>query len=58
MRQTGFAWMTQDLNASGAIGNAALADTEKGRRIVEHAAERLAALLAEIDTLPADLLKQ
>ena len=58
VRQTGFAWMTQDLNASGAIGNAALADTEKGRRIVEHAAERLAALLAEIDTLPADLLKQ
>ena len=58
VRQAGFAWMTQDLHASGAIGNAALADAEKGRLIVEHAADRLAALLAEIDRLPPDLLKQ
>ncbi|EKE69528.1 creatininase family protein [Oceanibaculum indicum] len=58
VEKAGFAWMTQDLNASGAIGNAALADAEKGRLIVELAAERLAALLAEINTLPADLLKE
>lgn len=56
--KAGFAWMTQDLHYSGAVGNAALADARKGRLIVEHAAARLVELLHEIDTLPADLLKE
>ncbi|MBU0725351.1 MAG: creatininase family protein [Alphaproteobacteria bacterium] len=55
--QTGFAWMTQDLHYAGALGDATLADARKGRMIVEHAAEKLAGLLMEIDTLPDDLLK-
>jgi creatinine amidohydrolase len=42
-----FGWMTQDLHASGAVGNAALADPEKGRLIVERAGQALADLLTE-----------
>lgn len=51
-----FAWMAQDLNPAGAIGNATLADAAKGAKLVARAATRLAALLAEIDraALPDD----
>ena len=42
-------WLAQDLNPSGAIGNAAMATTEKGELCVEHAAERLVALIEEVD---------
>ncbi len=43
-----FGWMTQDLHASGAVGNAALADAEMGRRIVERAGQAFAELLQEV----------
>lgn len=52
-----FAWMTQDLNAAGACGNATLADAETGRRLVDHAAERLVTLLREVAAFDLKLLR-
>ncbi|MFN0264721.1 creatininase family protein [Tepidamorphus sp. 3E244] len=53
---TGFAWATGDLNASGAVGNAAAATAEKGAAIADHQAKRLATLIAEISTFDLDRL--
>lgn len=47
-RLGGFGWMMQDLHPSGAAGDARAATAEKGKVLVERAAERLAELLAEI----------
>lgn len=49
----GFAWETQDLNASGAVGDPRLATAELGARLVESAARSLATLLAEIHRFDA-----
>lgn len=46
--ETGIAWMAEDLNPSGATGNAAAATPEIGRRLLDRAAERLATLIAEL----------
>ncbi|MEO6017232.1 MAG: creatininase family protein [Polaromonas sp.] len=51
------AWQMQDYNAQGAAGNAAAATAEKGRAVLEAAGRSLARLLAEIDQLPADTLR-
>ncbi|MGP1395333.1 MAG: creatininase family protein [Inquilinaceae bacterium] len=53
-----FGWMTQDLNPDGACGNAADADAERGRRLVDHAAAGLVALMDEVRRFPLDRLKQ
>ncbi|HEY4134903.1 MAG TPA: creatininase family protein [Alphaproteobacteria bacterium] len=45
-------WMTQDLNAQGACGDARLATAEAGQAILGHMAAKLAALLAEISAYP------
>ncbi|MDQ8022112.1 MAG: creatininase family protein [Moraxellaceae bacterium] len=50
----GFGWQMQDLNPKGAAGNAAAADAERGRVVVERAAERLNVLLAEVARYPLD----
>ncbi|MEM7653670.1 MAG: creatininase family protein, partial [Pseudomonadota bacterium] len=42
-----FAWQTQDLHPSGAVGNAALASAEEGRIIVERAAAALAGVISD-----------
>lgn len=52
----GFGWQTQDLNPAGACGNALDADADRGRRLVEHAAEGLIALLREVDQYSLDAL--
>jgi creatinine amidohydrolase len=49
-----FAWMTQDLNPSGACGNAAAADAERGRTVVERAAGALVDLLQDMDRFPLE----
>jgi creatinine amidohydrolase len=51
----GFGWMTQDLNASGAVGDATLATVEKGAAALEHGARALVELLREVERfeLPA-----
>ena len=42
-------WKAEDLHPSGACGDAASADAERGRRLVEHAAQALVELLIEVD---------
>jgi creatinine amidohydrolase len=48
-RPAGFAWMSQDLNASGAIGDATLAAAAKGEAALAHGAASFVELLREID---------
>jgi creatinine amidohydrolase len=48
-RPAGFAWMTQDLHASGALGNATLAERSKGDAALDHGARAFVELLAEVD---------
>ncbi len=50
--KTGFGWQMQDLQPSGAAGNALAASAELGRTIVDRAAEALAALIAETARYP------
>ena len=51
------AWQMQDYNRHGAAGNAAAATAEKGQKILDAAGRSFAALLKEIDQLPADTLR-
>lgn len=48
----GFGWQAQDLHASGAAGNAAAADAERGRQVIDHVAARLVDLLDEVARYP------
>jgi creatinine amidohydrolase len=48
-RPAGFAWMTQDLHPSGAVGDATLASAAKGETALAHGAEAFVELLREID---------
>ena len=50
----GFGWLAQDLNPSGATGDAANATAEKGEACVAHAASALVALLREVDAFDAE----
>jgi creatinine amidohydrolase len=45
----GFGWMTQDLHASGAVGDATLATAEKGAAVLAHGARAFLALLADVE---------
>lgn len=49
-------WQAQDLHPSGACGNAAAADADKGRVLVDHAAGALIELLVEMDRFPLSRL--
>lgn len=51
-----FSWATQDLNPSGAVGNASAATAEAGHAIIDHVAHRFAALLGEVARFPLDEL--
>lgn len=53
----GFGWQAQDVHPSGAAGDAASADAERGRRTIDHAAARLNDLLAEVVRYPLANLK-
>jgi creatinine amidohydrolase len=57
-RSAKLAWQMQDYNASGAAGNAAAANSDKGQALLNAAGRSLAQLLKEIDQLPADTLRQ
>jgi len=50
-------WQAQDLNPAGACGDAANADAERGRALVNHAARALVELLMEVDRYPLDQIK-
>jgi creatinine amidohydrolase len=45
----GFGWMTQDLHASGAVGDASLATAEKGEVALAHGARAFVALLNDVE---------
>ncbi|MBV6656928.1 MAG: creatininase family protein [Devosiaceae bacterium] len=44
----GFGWMGSDLNPSGAVGDASAASADQGRAIIDHQADQMVRLLAEI----------
>jgi len=48
-RPAGFAWMTQDINKTGAIGDATLASAAKGEAALAHGAQAFVELLREVD---------
>ena len=48
-RPAGFAWMTQDLHPSGAVGDATLATPAKGDAALQRGAEAFVELLREVD---------
>jgi len=51
-----FGWQAQDLNPSGACGNAASATAELGKKLVERAARGLVRLVEEISNYPSSRL--
>ena len=53
-----FAWQMQDLNPSGAVGNAQRATAEKGQQVIDAAARSLVDLFTDIDGLPATTLRR
>lgn len=53
----GYAWMSQDLNHEGAIGNAARADAARGECLLDYLGARLAALLDETAAMPLTILR-
>jgi creatinine amidohydrolase len=48
-RPAGFGWMTQDLHASGTVGDASRATPEKGEAALAHGAKGFVELMHEID---------
>jgi creatinine amidohydrolase len=48
-RPAGFGWMTQDLHASGTVGDASRATEQKGEAALAHGAKGFVELLHEID---------
>lgn len=48
-RPAPFAWQTQDLHPSGAVGDTTQASAEKGERVIEHGACAFIELLEDID---------
>jgi creatinine amidohydrolase len=56
-RPAGFGWMTQDLNASGAVGDALKASAKKGEAALEHGARAFVELLEEVERFDLAKLK-
>jgi creatinine amidohydrolase len=48
-RPAPFAWQTQDLHPSGAVGDATQASAAKGERLLDHGAKAFCELLADVD---------
>jgi creatinine amidohydrolase len=55
-RPAPFAWQAQDLNASGAVGNATLASADKGERLIDHGAQKFTELLDDVDKFDVNAL--
>jgi creatinine amidohydrolase len=56
-RPAGFAWMTQDLHPSGAVGDATLATAGKGEAALVHGAKAFVELLQEVDRFDLSRLR-
>jgi creatinine amidohydrolase len=57
-RPAGFAWMTQDLQTSGALGDATLANAGKGEAALAHGAQAFVQLLHEVDRFDLKRLQE
>jgi creatinine amidohydrolase len=57
-RPAPFAWQAQDLNESGAVGNATLATEEKGERLLDHGAQGFIELLDDVDKFDVNALSR
>jgi creatinine amidohydrolase len=57
-RPTGLGWMSQDLSASGAMGNAAAGNARKGEACADHGATAFIELLQDIDGFDLTRLKE
>jgi len=57
-RPAGFAWLTQDLHPSGAVGDATLASGAKGEAALMHGAQAFVELLREIDRFDLKRLRE
>ena len=57
-RPAGFSWMTQDLNPTGAVGNATLATAAKGEAALEQGAKAFIELLREVDRFDLARLRE
>ena len=55
-RPAPFAWQAQDLNASGAVGDARQATADKGERLLEYGARAFCELLADVDNFDVKML--
>jgi creatinine amidohydrolase len=56
-RPAPFAWQAQDLDASGAIGDATQASAEKGERLLDHGARAFCELLADVDKFDPEIFR-
>jgi creatinine amidohydrolase len=57
-RPAGFAWMTQDLHPSGAVGDATQASAEYGEAVFEQGAKAFVELLREVDRFDLARLRE
>jgi creatinine amidohydrolase len=57
-RPAGFAWMTQDLHPTGAVGNATQATAAKGEAALEQGANAFVELLREVDRFDLKRLRE
>ena len=57
-RPAGFAWMTQDLNPTGAIGDATQATASKGEAALKQGAQNFVELLREVDRFDLARLRE
>ena len=55
-RPAPFAWQTQDIHTSGAVGDAREASAEKGERLIDQGARAFCELLADVDRFDPKLL--
>lgn len=56
-KPVGIGWRAEDLHPSGACGNAAKADAERGAQHLSYLADRLAALVGEVAATPLAILR-
>ena len=52
--RVGFGWQVEDLNPDGACGNAAAADSERGRILAEHAVAGFVSRVREVSRYPLE----
>lgn len=57
IQPNGFGWMAQDINAAGAMGNAAAATAEKGEAAAAHGARAFVELAGEVARFSLDPLR-